>query len=148
MRKASKKLVPLAFEQKRLGDNRDGESAEFSGERSDHWSRAAARAAAEARGKENHVRAFEGFNDFFGILESRFAANLGIRARAQTFGELAAKLQFNGCLRELEGLQIGVRRDELDAFHLGADHAVHGVASAAADADHLDLRALVIFFAA
>ena len=51
---------------------------------------------------------------------------------------------FDGRLRELERLQIRVCGDELDALDLGADHAVDGVASAAAHADHFDLRALLI----
>ena len=131
----------------RLGDHGNGERAEFAGERSDHGSRAAAGAAAEAGGQENHVRAFEGFDDLVGILERRLAANLGIGARAEALGEFSADLQLDGRLRELQRLQVGVRGDELDAFDLGADHAVDGVASSAAHADHFDLRALLIFFA-
>ena len=109
--------------------------------------RAAAGAAAEARGQKNHVRAFEGFDDFVGIFERRLAANLGIRARAEPLGELPADLQLDGRLGKLERLQVGVRGDELDPFDLGADHAVDGVASSAAHADHFDLRALLIFLA-
>ena len=37
-------------------------------------------------------------------------------------------------------LRIGVHGDELDAHHLRPDHAVDGVAAAAADADHPDER--------
>src|SRR5262249_55228524 len=36
-----------------------------------------------------------------------------------------------------ERLRVGVHRDELDAHQLGADHSVHGVRSAAADANDL-----------
>ena len=132
---------------KRLGDHGDGERAEFARERSDDGRRAAAGASAEAGGQKNHVRAFEGFDDFVGVFERRLAADLGIRARAESLGELAADLQLDGRLRELERLQIGVRGDEFDALDLGADHAVDGVASSAAHADHFDLRALLIFFA-
>ena len=42
---------------------------------------------------------------------------------------------------ELERLQVGVGDDELDAVEAGRDHAVDGVAAAAADADHLDAGA-------
>ena len=46
-------------------------------------------------------------------------------------------------LRRFQRLQVGVRRDKLHALDLGADHAVDGVAAAAAHANHLDLRALM-----
>jgi hypothetical protein len=41
--------------------------------------------------------------------------------------------------RHLQGLQIGVRDHEVDAFDVGFDHAVHGISAASADADYLDL---------
>ena len=37
-----------------------------------------------------------------------------------------------------QGLRVGVRDDELDAFELGRDHVVDGVAAGAADAEHGD----------
>jgi hypothetical protein len=40
-------------------------------------------------------------------------------------------------------LRVGVGADELHALHAALDHVGDGVAAAAADADHLDLRALV-----
>ena len=79
--------------------------------------------------------------NFFGVFERGFAADFGIRARAETFGELRAELQFHGRLREFQRLQVRVGGDELDAFDFGADHAVDGVASAAAHTDHFNLRA-------
>ncbi len=49
--------------------------------------------------------------------QSRFAADSRIRARAETLGELGAKLQFDWApRRKLERLQIGVGRDKLDAL--------------------------------
>jgi len=41
----------------------------------------------------------------------------------------------------LQRLAVGVRRDEVDAGEPGENHRVERVASAAADADHLDARA-------
>ena len=43
-------------------------------------------------------------------------------------------------------LRVGVGADELHALHAALDHVLDGVAAAAADADHLDLGALVEFF--
>src|SRR6202012_5106273 len=47
----------------------------------------------------------------------------------------------DGGLRELERLHVCIGGDELDAFHARLDQAVHGVAAAAALANHLDARA-------
>src|SRR5205814_10716549 len=41
----------------------------------------------------------------------------------------------------VERLRVRVGDDELDAGEADLHHAVHGIAAAAADADHLDLRA-------
>ncbi len=136
----------LAFERERLGDDGDGERAEFAGKIRDDRSRAAAGAAAETGGDEDHVRAIERFENFFRVFERGFAADFGIRARAEAFGELRAELQFDGRLRKFQRLQIGVGGDEFDAFHFGADHAVDGVGTAAAHADHFYLRAVLRFF--
>src|SRR5438876_4258071 len=70
------------------------------------------------------------------------AASLRIGAGAESLSELGAELQLYGRLRKLQRLQVGVTGNELDAFQLGANHAVHHVASARADADHSDFRRL------
>ena len=48
---------------------------------------------------------------------------------------------FTGGLRQLQRLAVGVGGDELHALHAGGDHAIDGVAAAAAHADDFDLRA-------
>ena len=131
----------LAFEGEGPGDDGDGERAHLAGERRDDGRGAGAGAAAEAGGDEDHVGAFEGFDDLLGIFERGLAADVGVGAGAEAAGELDAELQLDGRLRELERLAVGVGDDELDAFDAGADHAVDGVAAAAADADDLDPRA-------
>jgi hypothetical protein len=47
-------------------------------------------------------------------------------------------LQLDRGLRELERLHVRVGGDKLNACHVGLDHAIHGIAAAAAYADHLD----------
>ena len=136
----------LAFEREGLGDDRDSERAELAREIRDHGRSAAAGAAAETGGDEHHVRAVERFENFLGVFERSFAADLGIGARAQSFGQLRAELQFHRRLRKFQRLQIGIGGDEFDAFDFGADHAVDGVRSAAAHADHFNLRAVLRFF--
>src|SRR5208337_3453446 len=132
----------LALKRKGLGDHGYAERTDLAGQRSYHGSRTTSRASAKAGGDEDHVRAFEGFNNFFRIFERRLPANLRVRAGAKTLGEFRAELQFDGGLGEFEGLQVGVRRDELHAFHFGADHAVHGIAAAAAHTNHFQLGGL------
>ena len=73
----------LAFEGEGLGDDRNGERAEFAGEIRDHGSRAASGASAETGSDEDHVRAVERFENFFGVFERGFAADFGIGARAE-----------------------------------------------------------------
>ncbi len=73
----------FAFESEGLGDNGDGERTHFAGERSDDGSGSGAGASAEAGGDEDHVGAFEGFDDFVGVFERGFAADFGIGAGAQ-----------------------------------------------------------------
>jgi hypothetical protein len=53
-------------------------------------------------------------NDFLGILERRGSADVGIRAGAEAFGELASDLQLDLCRIGLKRLQVGVGDDELD----------------------------------
>ena len=100
---------------------------------------AGAGAAAEAGGDEHHVGAFERFDDLVGIFERGLASDFGIGAGAQAVGELHAELDLHGRARHAQRLQVGVGDDEFDAFHAGVDHAVDGVAAAAAYADDFDL---------
>ena len=64
---------------------------------------------------------------------------LRVAARAQAAGELLADADAVRRLGLAERLRVGVDGDELDAAHARLDHAVDGVAAAAADADDLDL---------
>ena len=136
----------FAFERKRLGHDRDGERAHFAGERGDDGSGAGAGAAAEAGGDEDHVGAFEGFDDLVGIFERGFAADFGIRARAQAIRQLHAQLQLHGRVRHAQRLQVGIGDDELDALHAGINHAVDCVAAASAYADDFDLGVVAGLF--
>ena len=59
----------------RLGDDGDGESVEFFGERRHDRRSAGARAAAKTRGDEDHVRALQQLDDALGVFESRLTAD-------------------------------------------------------------------------
>ena len=84
----------FSLERERLGDHRDGERAQFAGEVCDNRRSSAAGAASQSGSDENHVRAVERFQDFFGVLQRSFAADLRISARSQSFRQLGAELQF------------------------------------------------------
>ena len=75
-----------------------------------------------------------------------FLRALSRELRGLPRGERAASLDYYGEMiqdRMEEGLSIRVDGDELHALHAERDHAVHGVAAAAAHTDDLDFCELV-----
>ena len=136
----------FAFEGERLGNDRDGERAHFAGERRDNRGSAGSGATAESGGHEDHVGAFERFDDFVGVFERGFASDFRIGARAQAVCEFDAKLNLHGGARHAQGLKIRVCDHELDALHAGIDHAVYGVTAASTHADDFYLGVIAGFF--
>ena len=127
-----------AFEVERLGDDADGEDAHLARHPRDHRRRARARAAAHAGGDEEHVRAVYRLADAVHCFFRRRLAGLGLGARTQP-GRAELDQMVRG--RAVECLRVGVGADEIDALHAFLNHVLDGIAAAAADADHLDLRA-------
>ena len=105
-----------------------------------HGGRAGAGAAAHAGGDEGHLRPLQGVGDLVLALLGGALAHLRVGAGAPALGELGADLHLLGGLAVQQGLLVGVHGDELHALQPGGHHAVHGVAAAAAHADHLDIR--------
>jgi len=66
------------------------------------------------------------------------ATDFGPRASAEALGDRDAELDRPIGMGLTEGLRIGVRHDEVDAFQVGLDHVVDGVTAGAADADYGD----------
>jgi len=60
-------------------------------------------------------------------------------ARAEPLGQLVADLDLRPGPVAVEGLEVRVDGDELDALDAVLDHPVDGVAAAPAEADDLDL---------
>ncbi len=127
---------PLEVE--RLGDDADGEDAHLARHPGDHRRRAGAGAAAHAGGDEEHVRAFDRLADAVDRLLGRGLARLRLGAGAEPG---RAELDQVVRRRAVERLRVGVGADEIDALNALLDHVLDRVAAAAADADHLDLRA-------
>ena len=65
----------------------------------------------------------------------------GIGSGAEPLGQLRSDLQLDRRGVQPQRLHVGVGDDELDAVEAGSDHAVHGIAAAAADADDFDAGA-------
>src|SRR5262249_9163680 len=61
-------------------------------------------------------------------------------SRTEPLGQLVADAHVHRRLAPHEGLGVGVDRDKLDTVDSGINHAVDGIATGAADADHLDMR--------
>ena len=74
------------------------------------------------------------------------AADVRISAGAQAVGELYAKLDLDGRAAHLQRLQVGVGGHELHAFDVSINHAIDGIAAAAADTDNFDLGVVADFF--
>ncbi len=70
----------------------------------------------------------------------------GLAAGSESVGQLDAELNLNRSARKLERLHVGVRNQELHALQGCVNHAVDGIAAAAADADHLDLCVVAWIF--
>ncbi len=95
-------------------------------------------------GDEHHVGALQHLLDLVAVVLGGLAADLGIGAGAETPRELAADVELHVGVAHQQRLRVGVHRDELDALQAGVDHPVDGVAAAAADADDLDHREVVL----
>ena len=139
------RAASFPFEAEGACDDRDGEGAELGGESGDDGGGACAGAAAEAGGDEHHVGVGEHFDEFIRIFQRGAAADIGVCAGAEAFGQFRADLDACRCGVLCQRLEIGVGDDELDSFEAGAHHAIDGVAAAAADADDFDARACARF---
>jgi hypothetical protein len=138
--------APLPFEREGLGHDSDGERAQLRGQRRDDRRRAGAGAAAHAGGDEDHVGAVKRLEDAIGVFKRRLLADLGIRAGAEAFRELAADLQLGRGQRCAHRQNVGVRDHELDALDACLNHSVDGVPTTPAHPDDFDPgRKLVIF---
>ena len=132
------------FEAERTRHDTDRQRADLLRDLRDDRRATGAGAAALARGDEHHVGALQHLFDLLAVLLGGLAADLGIGTGAEAAGELAADVELHVGVGQQQRLRVGVDGDELDALQPGVDHAVDGVAAAAADADDLDHREVVL----
>ena len=135
----------LAFERKRLGDDRDRQRAGLARELRDHRRGAGAGAAAHAGGQKDEIGAVEDHREIFARRFGRLASERRVRAGAQTARLAAADVHAVLGQRAAQRLNVGVDREEIHAGQTGRDHPIDGVAAAAADADDLDRRGVFGF---
>ena len=143
MPRSAEPMALAAFHLERLRHDGDRQDAELLRDLRHDRSRARAGATAHAGGDEQHVRAFDHFDDAVAIFHRGLTAHFRIGARAQALGDVAADLQTDFHLGMFQRLRVGVDANEIHAFDPGLDHVRDGVAAAAAHADHLDHGALV-----
>ena len=129
-----------ALELERLGDDADGQDAFLAGGARDHRGSAGAGAAAHAGGDERHVAADEMSLDVGHRLLGGGGADLGLRACAESFGDVGSHLNAALGGRARQGLRVGVGDDELDALQTAFDHVVDGIAARPADTEYGDAR--------
>ena len=130
-----------ALELEGLGDDADGERADLLlGDLGDDRRGAGPGATALAGGDEDHVGALQRLLDVIAALGRGAAPDLRVRTRAEPLGELMPDRKLDVGLARLQGLDVGVDGDELDAAKAGIDHPADRVRATAAGADDLDDR--------
>jgi hypothetical protein len=137
-------LAPLALEGERPGHHADGEGADLAGDAGHDGGAAGTGAAALAARHEAHVGAAQHFLDLVAVVLGGVAPDVGVGAGTEAAGELAPDVELHVGIAHQQRLGVGVDGDELDALEAHLDHAVDGIDAAAADADHLDDRQVVV----
>ena len=129
-----------AFELEGSGDDGDGQGTGLTGHLGDDRGGAGAGAAAHAGGDEGHIDIGEEVADFVAAVLGRARAAFGVAADAETVGFGVGDADDGLGFGAGELLVVGVDGDELDAANFIGDHAVDGVATAAADSNNGDRR--------
>ena len=133
-------LHPAAsLEAEGLCHHAHGEDLQLLGQLRHNGSRTGARAAAHARGDEDHVRLLQGLGNLVPALLGGLAAHLRIRACALPMGQLLADLNLIGGAGDIQRLLVRVDRHKVHALGSGADHAVHHIVASSADAYYFDI---------
>ncbi len=133
----------LSFTLEGTGDNAHNQRAQTFRNIADQWTAAGSRASAHAGSHKHHVASGQGTGDFLPVFLHRTVPDDRIRSRTQATGQIFADLNLVGRLIPLQGLQVGVHSEEINAVQPFFDHAVDSVAAAAAHADDTDLRSTI-----
>ena len=118
--------------------NSHGQRAGLASHAGDHGSSTRPGAATLASGHEDHVRAFKRGGNLVNVILGGLATDGRIRAGTQAVRQFATDVKLRFGIGHEQSLRVSIDRDELNALEADLDHSVHGVNSAAADADDLD----------
>ena len=122
----------------RLGHDADGQGAHVARDLGDDGCGPGTSPTTHAGSDEDEVGVTQDVGDLLGVFLCGTLADAGIAASAEAARDLVADADLVGGVRLQERLGVGVDGDELHAHQLRADHAVDGVAAAAADPDDAD----------
>ncbi len=128
------------FEGERAGDDADGQCPGLACGAGDGGRRARARAAAHARGHEDHIGAGQRVAQLLQRLFGRPRARLWVAAGAEAARRPLADGDAHRGHAAQQRLLVGVDGHKLDPDDVLIDHAVHGIAATAAHANHANQR--------
>ena len=131
----------MTLEAERAGDHTDGESSQRTGDLGDDRGSSSTRATAFTCRHEDHVGALETLLDLLGVVLGCLSALVRIGSGTQTPSEFSPDVKFDVSIAAVEkSLRIRVDGDELDALETSFNHAIDGIAAAAAHANDSDDR--------
>src|SRR5690606_39200558 len=124
-----------ALEGKRLGDDTDGEDAQFLGYLGHNRAGTGTRTATHAGGTEHHVGAVECRADF---LASSVGSGTPLLRLSTGSQPCATQADLDGRIGRGQRLSIRIAANEFHSLHAGMDHVPHGIAAGTTDAYDLD----------
>ena len=131
---------PRTFEKERLCYHANGQYVHFARSLGNHRRSTGSGSATHTRCDEAHVATCQSglhlFNGFF----CSGASNLRARTSTKTLRNLRTKLNTIIRRRSVQCLRIGVSDDEIDAFHLRANHIGNRVTAGTANTNHCNFR--------
>ncbi len=133
-----------ALEGEGPGHDADGQRTLLLGDLGDDGGTTGAGAATLTGGDEHHVGAQQHLFDLGPVVVGGLTADLGVGAGTEAASHLAPDVELHVRVGHQQRLSVGVDGDELDPLQPGVDHPIDGVAAAAADADDLDDREVVL----
>ena len=134
----------LPLEGEGPGDDADRQRAKRSSDAGDHRRTTGACTATLARSDEDHVGALQSVLDVLCMVFGRLVPLVRIRPGTKTASQIPADVELHVRIAHQQRLRVGIDRDELDTPEPRFDHAVDRIDAAAADADDLDDRQVIL----
>jgi hypothetical protein len=132
----------FAFESERAGHDSYGQNTHFPGHFGHNGGPTGAGAAAHTGCYKDHVSAVQGVGNAVPVLHGSGSPDIRVGASPETFGDTGAYLQHRLCLDIGQRLRVSIGANKIHTIDIVFDHMSNGITTTAADADHLDYRAL------